>query len=80
MLLRARRNDEVEEELTREALRGLGELLLERRSPGGAGGETHDETMTRKTKTTEWKFPLVVILVLPLALPDVSLHGLMSRS
>lgn len=35
MLLRARRNDDVEEELTREARRGLGELLLERWSPGG---------------------------------------------
>lgn len=30
VLLRARRNDEVEEELTREARRGLGEHLLER--------------------------------------------------
>lgn len=36
VLLRARRNDEVEEELTREARRGRGELLLERWSPFGA--------------------------------------------
>lgn len=34
VLLRALRNDEVEEELTRDARKGLGELLLERCSPG----------------------------------------------
>lgn len=35
MLLRARRKEEVEEELTREARKGLGEHLLDVRSAGG---------------------------------------------
>lgn len=46
MLFRARRKDEVEEELTREARRGRGEYLLERLSPG----KKRTEWVKNKTK------------------------------
>lgn len=83
MLLRARRNDEVEEELTREARRGLGEHLLEGWSSGGDRTWKKNEmtmqnrgynivTFSRQTKC------ISAYVFLPFAVPAVSLQGLVS--
>lgn len=81
VLLRARRKDEVEEELTREARRGRGEHLLERWSPGG--GRTRKIKNMYKEATTFLHSSdgslSYLFTKLPVAVTVVSFHGLVSR-
>lgn len=76
VLLRARRKDEVEEELTREARRGLGEHLLERcGSPEGRrqNGDAKQQPQYFHTQQTNELFTR-----LPFAASAVSVQGLVS--